>query len=69
MLTARMLLLSLLCLETHSHFTADQWEYVRGLSHNQRIQTFRRWRRLVFACDGLDLWGWIHKCVGGCLCM
>jgi len=65
MLTARMLLLSLLCLETHSHFTTVQWECVGGLSHNQRIQTFRCWRQLVFAYHGLDLWGWILMCVGG----
>ena len=68
MLTARMFLLSesLLCPGTHSRFTAIQWEYVGGLSHNQRIQTFRCQHQLVFACHGLDLWRWILKCVDEC---
>ena len=68
MLTARMFLLSgsFICPETHSRFTAIQWEHVGGLSHNQRIQTFRCQHQLVFVCHGLDLWRWILKCVDEC---
>jgi len=52
------------CLGTHSCFTEIQCEYVGGLSHNQCIQTFRCRRQLVFACHGLDSWGWFLMCVG-----
>jgi len=59
-----MLFSSRLCLGTHSCFTEIQCEYVGGLSHNQCIQTFRCRRQLVFACHGLDSWGWFLMCVG-----
>ena len=40
-------------------------EYVRGLSYAERIQTFRCWRRRLFACYGLDPRRRIFECVVG----